>query len=379
MKFVKTESQRFYEQLCEITSKVCDKWGIPFPENPKDPKKAVNVAISNLISSALSRPFSATYADDHPWSSIGLMPLTRARLKADDHHSLLEKAGEEYGVFASVEGFGSVIIVPLAADLSMDTALFVADHVRNNLDAFFDLTDAPSVLASGLNLEGFENEEVSVSIHSALWEDVRDIGSQSLLPLSESVFFRKPCAWDLLRARMSGMPCSQFPDFSEKAFVNLRNRSVRFDRRSDAATKAILKLARDTTVDLDNLEGRNWFAMVIDSLNSLGEARFSPGLSVVLHFTAFDNDGLFSGVRNLCIGFSLDPVQALVLSELAQNDPLAFHHLYEDQEKTFEFVSVSVIPDVYLAAFNATHEGRDEAVYNELVRRTKVEKEFLNV
>jgi len=365
--------------MVDMTSKVVKRWGVDFPEAPANPKRAVVAALKQAITVACSTPFLPVYPNDHSWSSTGLRPLTLDRLKHDERQSLLEKAGEEWGVFAFAEGFGNAFIIPIAADLSEETARAVAEIIENDISHYIDGENLPSVLSRFPDETEIDKGEIEITICSGLWENVRDLAAKGNLPLSEAVFFRRPTSWDILRARLSGALCPQFPEFSESDFSMRKNRSVKFNRLWSDSTKKILELASTMQVDLNTPDGKNWFTMVVNGLNSLGLGKPIDGISVILSFFVHDEVEGPSGIRNLCIGFGLDPVQASYLYDLALEDPWAFHNLEESEGKEFEFIEAAVIPDMFLSAFNATSIGRDQETYDNLVAATKQEKQFINV
>lgn len=373
------EMSRYDRRLVEIAKKVVARWGLEFPSNPKNPKRAVVIALKQAIDVAASKPFVPVYPDDHSWNSIGLRGLTVARLKSDDSPTRLQKAGEEWGVVAAVEGMGQSFMVPLMADLSEDVARTIASFVDENKGQFLMLDEAPSLLAkkSGIDPKS-DDAEVFVSIAALSWDEIRDVSQECNLPLSEAVFFRRPVSWDLLRARMSGAKCPQLPVFSEDEFTSRKDRSVKFDRRRTSSTVSLLKSAARKDVDLEEPAGRNWFAMVVDGLNSLGIGKPLEGLSVVLNFETIDRKVGAAGIRTLCVAFGLDPLQASYLQELAESNPDAFHTLDSADGRFHHLVSVEVIPDMYLSTVNATTEGRDPKTYDRLVEATKSTKEFIN-
>jgi len=373
------EMTKFDRKLSDISRKVVARWGLDFPESPKNPKRAVVIALKQAIGVAAARAFIPVYPDDHGWNSIGLRGLTVARLKSEDGPTRLQKAGEEWGVVAIVEGMGSAIMIPIAADLSEDVARTVADIVDQDKAEFLLLDEAPSLLASRSSTDPRSDDaEVFVTVAALSWDEIRDISQDSNLPLSEAVFFRRPVAWDLLRARMSGGKCPQLPVFSEKDFLSRKDRSVKFDRRRTESTISLLSNAAKRDVDLDTPQGRNWFAMVVDGLNSLGIGKPIEGLSVVMNFEVVDRAVGLVGIRSLCIGFGLDPLQASYLLDLARSDPDAFFCLESEAGKFFHLSSVDVIPDMYLSTVNATTAGRDGKTYDRLVAATTSKKQFLN-
>lgn len=153
---------------------------------------------------------------------------------------------------------------------------------------------------------------------------------------------------------------------------------MKFDRRAAKSTGSLLESAAKRDVDLETASGRNWFALVVDGLNSLGLGKPMEGLSVLLHFEKRMRGEGGSGVRNLCIGYGLDPLQASYLVDLAQESPSSFHRLDMAENALFGFVGASVISDMHLAAMNATIEGRDDTAYQRLVEATAPKRDYLN-
>ena len=377
--FMTEEMTKFDRKLTDISRKVVARWGLDFPSNPKNPKRAVVIALKQAIGVASERSFIPVYPDDHGWNSIGLRGLTVERLKAEDEPTRLQKAGEEWGVVAVIEGMGSSIMVPIAADLSEDVARTVASIVDEDKTDFLLLDEIPKLLSSRTSTDPRSDDaEVFVTIAALSWDEIRDISQDSNLPLSESVFFRRPVAWDLLRARMSGGKCPQLPVFSEKDFLSRKDRSVKFDRRRTASTVSLLSNAAKRDVDLDTPAGRNWFAMVVDGLNSLGIGKPIEGLSVVMNFEVIERSSGVVGIRTLCVGFGLDPLQASYLLDLARSDPDAFFDLESEKDRFFHLSSVDVVPDMYLSTVNATTAGRDAKTYDRLVAATTSKKQYLN-
>ena len=378
--FMADEMFMYDRPLTEITGKVVGRWGLEFPSSPRNPQRAVLIALKQAIGVAVSKPFVPVYPDDHSWNALGLRGLTVSRLKADDVPTRLQKAGEEWGVIAIVEGMGTSFIVPIAADLSEDVARTVASVVDEDKEAFLNLSEAPALMAKMSKSDPkSEDSEVFVTVAALSWDEIRDLSQDANLPLSEAVFFRVPTSWDLLRARMSGAKCPQLPVFSQDAFLSKRDRSVKFDRLRTAGTVKLLKQAASREVDLETPTGRNWFTLVAEGLNSLGIAKPIEGLSVVINFEVLDTRGESIGFRNLCIGFGLDPLQASYLHDLADGDPHSFHVLGNEDDQLFRVASVQVIPDMYLSTVNATLEGRDAGAYERLVEVTRNTREYLNV
>ena len=372
------EMSRFDRQLVEITTKVVKRWGVDCPQDPKNPKRAVVIALKQAIAVAKSKGFVPVYPNDHGWSSTGFRPLTVERLKHDERPTGLDKAGEEWGVFVIAEGFGNSVLIPFAADLSQEAAASVASIVDKNKDDFLDLEELPLLLSRFSDGTSILDGEVVLTVGAALWDEVRDMSQSSNLPLSEAVFFRRPVMWDMLRARLSGGGCPPLPAFSEKEFLAKRDRSVKFDRRAAKSTGSLLESAAKRDVDLETASGRNWFALVVDGLNSLGLGKPMEGLSVLLHFEKRTRDEGGSGIRSLCIGYGLDPLQASYLVDLAQESPSSFHTLDMAEDALFGFVGASVISDMHLAAMNATIEGRDDTAYQRLVEATAPKRDYLN-
>lgn len=367
------------QKLTEITTKVVKRWGVECPQESENQKKVIVTALKQAISVATKTAYKSVYPNDHSWSATGLRPLTVERLKHDDRQTLLEKAGEEWGVFALAEGFGNAIIIPIATDLSEETAEFVSKIVEEQKTAFLDLDELPflfSKFAKGMNPE---EEEISITIACGLWENVRDLALQSNLALSEAVFFRKPVAWDLTRARLSGAGFPELHPFSESEFQSRKNRSVKFNRKWASSTKKLLAKSALKDVNLNTPEGRNWFHFVVNGLNSLGLGKPMEGLSLVIHFKSFDKVHGDNGQRNLCVAYGLDPVQASYLLELCAEDPSSFHDLDLADGKYFQYLGLSVIPDMHLSCFNAVSIGRDAEAYDRLVEASKPNREFLNV
>ena len=118
--------------------------------------------------------------------------------------------------------------------------------------------------------------------------------------------------------------------------------------------------------------------MVVDGLNSLGIGKPIEGLSVVMNFEVIERSSGVVGIRTLCVGFGLDPLQASYLLDLARSDPDAFFDLESEKDRFFHLSSVDVVPDMYLSAVNATIAGRDGKTYDRLVAATTSKKQYLN-
>lgn len=369
---------RYESSLLAAASQASKRWGVALPESPNSVKAACLTALKRSISVACSQGFEPTYPDDHSWSSIGLRGLTVARLKKDEEPTGLDKAGEDWGVFAIAKGMGMQILVPIAADLSEDAARYVRGIVDGNKERFLDLEDLPSVFLAADPSVGDGQQEIEVSIGCALWDDVRDLSQMSDLPLSKAVFFRRPVSWDILRARMSGAACPPLPRFVEEEFVSRRDRSMRFDAASAEATRSLLSSAAKRTVDLDTPSGRNWVALVVDGLGSLGLGKPLEGLSVLIRLRALSREHGPAGLRTVCVAYGLDPVQASYLGEIVAENPDAFHMLGLEADRAFTAVSVMVVPDMSLGGLSATSDGRAGAAYDRLVGGTVPLGDFLN-
>mgnify|MGYP001275031156 CR=1 FL=1 len=59
------EMTKFDRKLTDISRKVVARWGLDFPSNPKNPKRAVVIALKQAIGVASERSFIPVYPDDH--------------------------------------------------------------------------------------------------------------------------------------------------------------------------------------------------------------------------------------------------------------------------------------------------------------------------
>ena len=371
------------ESLLEFARHVTQRWGVDVPKEPRDVQNAIKVALRQAVANAQKTPFRPVYADDHMWTATGLRGLTVARLK-EDEASLSVDVGEEWAVVAMVTGFDAGFLVPLVLDVDEDMARALVGVIDSSKSDFLDLDDASQVLLTAGGGVDNDEEEIKVQIIAASWGELRDISFECCLPLSDAVFFRRPVAWDLLRARISGAGCPPLPKFDEDGFFRRRDLSVRFDRIGSAATLERLSQAIIQSPDLNTPKGRNWFNLICDGLNALGLGHPLSGLSVLIHFSVEKRveDGLSddlpdvfkswegAGLRCLCIGYGLDPLQASFLLDLAQVQSEDFHLLEGDARKLFVPVGVSVVPDMHLSSMRATIVGRCPEAYDALVKAT---------
>lgn len=379
-----TEMLTRTRQMLDAARTVSSRWGITIPQNPEDPMKEIRIGLRRSMIVAMKQSFTPVYPDDHSWRATGLSGISVARLKEDDGPSLMEKSSEEWGVAALVKGFDCFIIIPIACDLDEPFALKFAEFVRSSEGSFLDLEEVVPVLSRGSKGDE-EEQDVSVAIISATWSDIRDFSQDSILPLSEAVFFRRPVIWDLYRAKLSDASCPALAPFSKSEFYQRYFRSVRFDRKLALSAIEMLASLSEVEPNFNNNSGINWFNLVCDSLNSLGIGRRFEGLSVILHVQVFHRkdetqsddlpseilDWEMSSVMNICVAYGLDPVQASYLEELVGSDGEAFHSLESTSKKYYSALAVTVIPDIHLAGMKATVTGRNADAYDALVSFTK--------
>lgn len=364
--------------LYGVTRSVVRRWGVEMPDTPRDIQRAIKIALRDAASVAGKTPFECVYPEDHSWLGGGMRGITMARLRDDSAHSGHEKASDQWGVAASITGFERAILVPIAYDLSQETAAEVVRRMQGSEGVYLDLSEVSGVLADEDDQD--EAEEIAVRIFAANWTEIRDLAADnSCLALKDAVHFRRPVAWDLLRARMSGADCPALPAFDENEFERRRILSVRHDRREIDGAREMLQGISQQDHDLLSSDGLDWFSVMIDCLQSIGKGHSFEGLSVIVHFQSLklaegEDPNLpvdfarfdFLGLRNVCVAYGLDPVQASFLEDLAERDP----HLFVDfsaEETRYEPIAVSVVPDMHLSMIRATSSGRDEEAYQRLV------------
>ncbi len=365
-------------ELLENTRQIVKRWGVSMPETPKDAERAIKIALREASTVAGKSRFECIYPEDHNWIGAGMRGVNLTRLRDDSVHSGTESASDQWGVAAAITGFERAIIVPIAYDLSPETAAEVVRRIDGHEAVYLDLSEVSGVL--GDDDAGQGDEEIEVRIFGANWSEIRDLAANnSCLPLVEAVHFRRPVAWDLLRARMSGADCPPLPAFVDAEFERKFNLSIRHDRREAEGTIEMLRLISEQNLDLSTADGMDWFAVMTDCLLSLGKGHVFEGLSVVIHFEARtlaegEDPHLpadfaryeVRGLRNVCIAYGLDPVQASFLEDLAQADPLLLVD-FSDEEGSLVPLAVSVVPDMHLSRIRATISGRDAESYEKIM------------
>lgn len=361
------------KELLENTRKVVGRWGIELAENPKDIQRAIKTGLRDAAGVAGKTPFESIYPEDHSWMGGGMRGIDVQRIRDDSVHSGLEKGSDQWGVVATVSAFERAIIVPIAYDLSEETALEVVAQIEGNEDAYLDLREVgPVLLDDG---PGESGEELEVTIVAGNWSDLRDLAANhSCLSMIDALHFRRPVTWDLLRARMSDASLPELSPFVDAEFERRRNLSVRHDKRAIESSLEMLRSIGAKNYDLNTAEGIDWFSVMCDCLQSIGKGHVFEGLSVILHFEVLkpaenaDRAASYDhyGMRNVCIAYGLDPVQALFIQELAEMDAERFVD-FSDEGFAFSFLTSSVVPDMHLSMIRATHSGRDAQIFEELV------------
>ncbi len=370
----------------KITKDTVSRWGCSIPEAPDDVPRAIQIAFGQAIAAARRVPFKAIYPDDHSWMSAGLRGMSVSRIKNDEETGGSDSSGEEWGIAAIVAGFDYYFIVPIAIDLDSDVARSIVSAMDGNENEWLDLSNASALLSAKQDKDNIPDDaEISVNIFAASWLEIIDLSRDAILPMHESIFFRRPVVWDLMRARMVGTECPPLPEFSKDEFQRRFNFSMRMDRRQASETLAYLDLQMKRSPNLDSAEGINWFSSICNGLNSLGMGKSFNGLSVVLSLRSLVSmkpewsedvplDAVpwsHAGVRNICVAYGLDPVQASYIIDLVRKQPEAFYIPGEDRNRQLSPIGALVIPDMHLSTFRVTLENRDEDAYNRLFKATQ--------
>lgn len=366
------------KQMADIARQVASRWQVSLPDDPRDIHQSVKIALRDAADNAGAANFSVSHPDDHAWMTAGLRGLTRSRLVDDEQPTGLSAAAAEWGIVAVVSGYGSAIVIPLLADLDPDAARGILGLLEGEEETYLDLECAPSLLAAaGVDPEA---DEIEVQMVAASWFELRDLAqSASILPLSKAMMLRRPVMFDLLRARVSGLPAADLPAFDHAQFERRRNLAVRHDDRSMDAAREFLSVLRGQNPDLETPSGVRWFKMMADHLAMLGEPMPLDGLTVIVccQVKEIVDEGkpaglpadLYSwrpaGVRNVCIGYGLDPLQATLLFDQVARDPVAFVDFADEEDGLrFEIIEALVVHDSYLARLDASLAGRDPAAYD---------------
>lgn len=375
------------KQMHDITRVVSERWGVKMSPNCVDPLKEIRVALKESISQATNREFKYIYPDDHSWSSIGLKGLNVQSLEEDEAQGSLSPSSDEWGIAAIVKGFDNVVMIPIARYLDEPMSKSIVEIIDNDPDSYLNLDDIGEVISH--QFEGDpDSEKINITFMTSNWSNIIDLSKESILPLSKSIYFRRPVAWDLLRASLTDATCPSIKEFTQDGFNKRYFRSVRFDRNLAQSNIEILNLLAIKIPDLSTQPGAEWFNTVCDALNSLGDPTPFEGLSVILHLQTFDRDDDLpdtipidtmlwktSSVMNICIGYGLDPLRASFIETLVRDEPDLFHDFTSSPKRRYQSLAVSVIPDIHLAGIGATTYGRNSYSYERLVAATSNIKE----
>ena len=391
--------------------KCAKRRGLSLPEEvPDDFDRTVRINVMNLAKQALALPALTVPVDDQSWAAGGVNGLSFDRLSKDESgENVIESDMHSIAVFLSLGD--QEILVPIAADLDEDAANRIGMMIGAEIPNFVDIELFIEMASSFLSEEEREGltEPVSVditkelpssefdssglptttefkcnaSVISGSWREMLDLGKRARLPMSSAMFLRTPAAWDLLRAKLSGLPLMNLPAFPVD-FANIFARSVRHDRVEMGLSRKLLANLITAKKEMLSTEGLDWFYATTDIIDTLGTPGAVPGLSVLLSLVrtervdGFENEALEKHIpddlfhwdnpsfRNIAVGVSLNPVQALMLSEVVKRSPNEFHDLQSERLVRWVPAGVMVVPNAHLSAARATINGRNSAAYDEL-------------
>lgn len=402
--------------------KACAKRkGMPLPEDiPEDFERAVRIHLLTLAKRALAMPIAAVPIDDHAWAAGGVNGLSQERLFKDESGENHVEA-DMHGIAILLSLGDQELLVPIAVDLDEDAAsrigMMISAEIPNFVDIESFIDTASSFLSDEerLNLKdqlgieipnaGASSQPVTAddptdptdptvgavstgfqceaSVICGSWRDMLDMGKRARLPMSSAMLFRTAASWDLLRAKISGLPLIDLPVFPAD-FAQIFLRSVRHDKVEMEFNRKLLENSITEKNEIMSNDGVAWFYAMTEIIDTIGTPGSIPGLSVLLSMVrtqrvdGFDDlaaeehipDALFHwdkpSFRNIVIGVNLNPVQALMLSELVKRSPDQFHDLRSERLLRWTSVGVMVIPNAHLSAAGATVDGRDAAVYDGL-------------
>lgn len=400
-------------QIWTDLGKCAKRRGLALPEDvPDDFERSVRINVLSLAKQALALPAQSVPIDDQLWAVGGVNGMSQERLLKDESgENSIE--GDMHGIAVLLSLGDQELLVPIAADLDEDAANRIGMMVGAEIPNFVDIELFVEMASAFLSEEAKEelNQPAGVDITKALpaensdfdsnesiqntefgceasvicgsWRDMLDLGRRARLPMSSAMLFRTPAAWDLLRAKISGLPLMNLPAFPAD-FAQIFKRSIRHDRvEMELSRKLLANIISEKKEILSN-EGVDWFYVTTDIIDTLGTPGAVPGLSVLLSMVrtervdGFDDaaaeehipDDLFHwdrpSFRNVAIGVSLNPLQALMLAEVIKRSPDNFHDLESDRLVRWAPAGVMIVPNAHLSAARATIKGRNFAAYDAL-------------
>ena len=363
-------------------------------------------------------PFVAHPVDDHPWSSMGVKGLSFDRIVAETANSDAIPS-DMHGIVVLLQKGDLSVMVPIASDLDEDAAEVFGNLVRERIldfvdvAGFLDFAEGTDALASEEEPRPFDlsvdpraasqsdvqqgsaadedvpllEAEIENSLIIGPWKEIVDISRSASYPLEIGMLLRQPSAWDIARGLASGLPAQDFPEFTQKAFSAAFYRSMRHDASAMKANKQMLDLLLQKKPVVASVEGQRWFSDVYDLLQSFGKPAAQPGICVALAVARqsaaydfeipegfeMDEDLLVwstDGVEIIALGVGLNPVQAVVLSELARGKPEAFLDLEEAPGQRWIPLEPMVFPNALISRYGVTMRGRNPEAYEKVRQAT---------
>lgn len=360
-----------------IASEVCARWGVKFqvPADADD-DRAASIIRSSLMragkaaAASVPAPF---YWDDNRWMHDGIRGITRDLIDREQEiaGNPVAESTDEWGIMARVSDGESGFDIPIAMDLDPDSTRNILDLLDGMEEALVDL-EALGELVDG---------EFTVTLHAGNWASLRDLQAEQSLPMLDALVFRRPATWDIVRARLSGLPPEDLPEFQEEAFYSRLARSVRFDPGLMSSQRKMADRLPSLEVKPGTPKWGEWFPSVADLLRSIGDPVPMDGMSVMLNFvveeplaeqpeTYLDPDhpdhSPFAdwevvGHHNLVVGAGLHPLTAVHLYDVVVENPLPFYDLEDDADRRYRLIGASIIQDSMLSMVRATLNGRGPA------------------
>ena len=402
--------KKIWDDLVSLGARLGEK--VPADCSGEEFDRSTRLWLLKFAQIAAAAPFTSVPIDDHSWSSMGFKGLTLAKIEEDELNPDAIPS-DMHGIAVLIEKKDLSVLVPIASDLDEDAAeIFgklveakVADFVdfagfldfAEGTDAFtpeeevraFDLSVDPRSapqesgevppLAGGPLLE----TEITSSVITGSWKEIVDISKSASYPLGMAMLLRQPAAWDITRALSSGLEASDFPEFSEKLFTAAFFRSVRHDASAINSNRQMLEALLKKKPTIASQEGQIWFSEVYDLIQSFGRPAAQNGLCVALavarqsraydfeapsDFEMDENLLVWStdGIEMVALGVNLDPVQAVVLSELARQKPEAFLDLAETDKQRWVPLEPIVIPNALISRYGVSSRGRNAEAYEKI-------------
>lgn len=350
------------------------------PEDADDKRAASMIRSALIRAAANASKFNGGpyYHDDHSWSHEGIRGITRDRIREEVAISRdkMAPAPEEWGIMARVISDGMFFDIPIAIDLDADSARNILNRIEGMEEVFVDIESLGRC---------FPGEDFKIFFHTDNWGKLREFALEGFILMDEALDFRRPVVWDLLRARLSELPCEPLNPFSEEEFFTRFAKSSRFDPSLMRASCNMVEDVARLHVNELTPEWGEWHPAIIDLLNTIGAARRMDGISIILNFVLQEPkaeqdyeredpriDWQSVGYHNLIVAYGLHPLAAIYLLDFVKKNPTAFYDLPSSDDRRYVLVGASAIQDTMLSAMRVSSHGRTDA-YDKMVKASENE------